>query len=129
LETDLLKSGPDKVLKRVLREHFRAVSGLPSVKCRRNPIGHRTSTLKSANKSKYVTLLLDREDFHLLLLLSPCQQLAPNSSTQPGVTRTTDDNALELESKRVLGIIPNYRTSPDPRNYVLVPTRELQVSR
>lgn len=55
---------------------------------------------------------------------SPGQQIVPDSSTQEGASGTTDDKTPEPESKRVLGIIPNYRTSPDLSNYAPIPTRE-----
>jgi len=86
---------------------------------------------RAANKSKSVTLLQSGEDLHLLFRIaiavvaftvlvsrSPCQQPTPGSATQqPGQTASGED-------KHVLWIIPNYRTSPDLKNYEPLTIRE-----
>ena len=55
--------------------------------------------------------------FALLSSVSLCQQTLPGDSTQPTVTPRTEDNNPPVESKRLLWIIPNYRTSPSLQNY------------
>ena len=55
--------------------------------------------------------------FALLSSISLCQQALPGDSTQPAVAPKTEDNNPPVESKRLLGIIPNYRTSPSLQNY------------
>jgi hypothetical protein len=56
--------------------------------------------------------------FALLASVSPCQQSSPVDPTQLGVAHTAEDQDPSLvESKRILGIIPNYRTSPSLQNY------------
>ncbi len=56
--------------------------------------------------------------FALVSSVSLCQQALPGDSTQTTATpRTTEDNNPSVESKRLLGIMPNYRTSPTLQNY------------
>jgi hypothetical protein len=44
--------------------------------------------------------------------------LLPDDSTQPSVAQRPEDNGPpQEESKRIFGIIPNYRTSPSLQNY------------
>jgi hypothetical protein len=63
--------------------------------------------------------------FVLLAPLSPCQQPSPNYLTQSVVAPSDENgNPPEPESKRILGIIPNYRTSPSLRNYEPLTIRE-----
>jgi hypothetical protein len=63
--------------------------------------------------------------FVLLTSVSLCQQASPRDPTQPSFTKETGrDNASPPESKRILGIIPNYRTSPSLQNYQPLTTRE-----
>jgi hypothetical protein len=48
--------------------------------------------------------------------VSPCQQTAPVDPPKPEVAQTSQ-NTTPPESKRLLGIIPNYRTSPSLQSY------------
>ncbi len=48
---------------------------------------------------------------------SPGQQTSTGDPSQPGIVRSTANNPAQGESKRILGIIPNYRTSPSLQNY------------
>jgi hypothetical protein len=50
-----------------------------------------------------------------------CQQTAPDPPVQPGALAK---NTREPEDKRILGIIPNYRTSPSLTDYKPIPVRE-----
>jgi hypothetical protein len=50
------------------------------------------------------------------------QQSAPNAPVQPGTLAKS--NPTEAEPKRILGIIPNYRTSPSLTNYKPISVRE-----
>src|SRR5580658_8039244 len=57
--------------------------------------------------------------------LSMSQQILPEGSAQPSVTeRSENTSPPEAESKRIFGIIPNYRTSPSLQNYEPLTTRE-----
>src|SRR6266404_7230686 len=62
--------------------------------------------------------------FALLASVSPCQQTSSGDPTQPDVAQRSQNNNPPSESKRILGIIPNYRTSPSPQNYEPLTTRE-----
>jgi hypothetical protein len=63
--------------------------------------------------------------FILFTSLSLCQQASPSDPTQPSFTPETDrGNASSPESKRILGVIPNYRTSPSLQNFEPLTTRE-----
>jgi hypothetical protein len=63
--------------------------------------------------------------FSLFAALSPCQTTSPVNPVQPGVTATTDtDNAPKPESKRLFGVVPNYRTSPSLNPYVPLTTNQ-----
>ncbi|MGA7415461.1 MAG: hypothetical protein WBW33_33630, partial [Bryobacteraceae bacterium] len=54
----------------------------------------------------------------LFTSLSLCQQASPSDPTQPSFTPETErGSASPPESKRILGVIPNYRTSPSLQNY------------
>jgi hypothetical protein len=83
-----------------------------------------------------MSFLPDRKGFHLLFRVSiavaavavwmptaQCQQLVPETPVKQGDAMTNPNNP-EPESKRILGIIPNYRTSPDLGHYEPIPTRE-----
>jgi len=48
---------------------------------------------------------------------SPCQEVSPGGTTPPGVAQKSQNTDPPQESKRILGIIPNYRTSPSLQNY------------
>jgi hypothetical protein len=51
--------------------------------------------------------------------------LAADNPAQPGAAERSGDNAAPREeSKRIFGIIPNYRTSPSLQNYEPLTTRE-----
>jgi hypothetical protein len=57
--------------------------------------------------------------------VSPCQQTSPGDLTQPGVAqRIENNNPPPVESKRIFGIVPNYRTSPSLQNYEPLTSRE-----
>jgi hypothetical protein len=85
-----------------------------------------------------MALLVDREELFvlyrislacvvliLLASVSPCQQGSPSDPTPPGVAHGTEDNnSSPQESKRLLWIIPNYRTSPTLDNYEPLTTGE-----
>ena len=52
-------------------------------------------------------------------------QVSPVNKLQPGTLKTSDDStSLQPESKRIFGIIPNYRTSPTLNNFEPLITRE-----
>jgi len=51
-----------------------------------------------------------------------CQQTAPDPPVQPGTL--AKGNPTEPEDKRILGIIPNYRTSPNLTDYKPISARE-----
>jgi hypothetical protein len=56
--------------------------------------------------------------FAVLASVSPCQQTSQNDPPQTGAAaRTADNDPSPHESKHLLGIIPNYRTSPTLQNY------------
>jgi len=61
--------------------------------------------------------------FALFAFVSPCQQPTPGYQTQPGAAQQPEDKKTS-ESKRILGIIPNYRTSPSLQNYEPLTSRE-----
>ena len=89
-------------------------------------------------KSKDMGLLVDERElfvlchisfaalaFILFASVSPCQQSLLSDPTQPSVAeRTVDTNPSQRESRRILGIIPNYRTSPSLENYEPLSTKE-----
>jgi hypothetical protein len=57
--------------------------------------------------------------------LSPCQVTSPVDSAAPAVTPAVDNsNAPKPESKRLFGVVPNYRTSPSLNPYVPLTTSE-----
>jgi hypothetical protein len=56
--------------------------------------------------------------------VSPCQQTSTSVPSQPGIVPSTANNPPPGESKRILGIVPNYRTSPSLQNYVPLTTSE-----
>ena len=61
----------------------------------------------------------------LFVASSLSQQLSPGSLAQPGVAPTGETQSPPPgESKRILGIIPNYRTSPSSLNYQPATGRE-----
>jgi hypothetical protein len=56
--------------------------------------------------------------FTLFSCVSPCQEAPPSNPAQSSVAQGTDDNNPPVhESKRILGIIPNFRTAPTLQNY------------
>ena len=55
---------------------------------------------------------------------SLCQQTSTSDPTQPGTVQTSENTSPPRESKRILGVIPNYRTSPSLLNYEPLTTRE-----
>lgn len=56
---------------------------------------------------------------------SPCQQTSTSDPAQPGTVQTSENTVPPpRESKRILGVIPNYRTSPSLQNYEPLTTRE-----
>ncbi len=60
----------------------------------------------------------------LFASVAPCQQAAVIDPTQPAVPQPSENNDQPRESKRILGIIPNYRTSPSLQNYEPLTTGE-----
>ena len=45
--------------------------------------------------------------------VAPCQQILPNQPPQPGTLASSENSSVgQTESKRIFGIVPNYRTSP-----------------
>src|SRR3981189_1680339 len=51
-----------------------------------------------------------------------CQQPRPDPPVQPGTLAKS--NPADQEDKRILGIVPNYRTSPSLTEYKPISTRE-----
>ena len=62
--------------------------------------------------------------FTLLAFVSPCQQTSLADLTQPGVVRRAENDNSPPENRRILGIFPNYRTSPSLQNYKPMTSRE-----
>jgi hypothetical protein len=61
----------------------------------------------------------------LFASMSPCQQAPLSTPTQPGAAQGTEDNNQSPpENKRILWVIPNYRTSPSLDNYEPLSTSE-----
>jgi hypothetical protein len=61
----------------------------------------------------------------LFACVSPCQPTSPSDPNLPGAAQgTADDNPSSHESKRLLWVIPNYRTSPTLENYEPLTTGE-----
>jgi hypothetical protein len=67
-----------------------------------------------------VTILLSAGCFCGFMAYS--QQSAPNPPVQPGTL--AQNNPADSEPKRILGIIPNYRTFPSLTNYKPISTKE-----
>ena len=53
--------------------------------------------------------------FFLLQSLSLAQQDLPDVPNQPGITLAGYSDGSQVESRRLHGLIPNYRTSQAPR--------------
>jgi hypothetical protein len=54
-----------------------------------------------------------------------CQQaLLPGDRIQPGTPASSDNSAVQSESKRIFGIVPNYRTSPSIDDFEPLTSRE-----
>ena len=53
----------------------------------------------------------------LLPAVAFCQQPAQDQPLQPGTVKRSDAPSQQVESKRIFGIIPNFRTSPSLQNY------------
>jgi hypothetical protein len=53
----------------------------------------------------------------LFASLSPCQQTSVVDPTEPSAVESNENNDPPRESKRILGIVPNYRTSPSLQSY------------
>jgi hypothetical protein len=62
--------------------------------------------------------------FALLASLAPCQQTSLLDPNQPSVARTNENRDPPPLDKRILGIIPNYRTSASLQNYKPLTTGE-----
>src|SRR5579864_575827 len=72
----------------------------------------------------------------LLPALALCQESAQDQPLQPGTLKASDSTASssvassssaaspQVESKRIFGIIPNYRTSPSLQNYEPLTSRQ-----
>lgn len=53
-----------------------------------------------------------------LACASPCQQVLPGEPNQPGTPASSENkNPTQSESKRIFGIVPNYRTSPSLNDF------------
>jgi hypothetical protein len=49
---------------------------------------------------------------------APCQQALPDQPPSPGTLASNDNSSVaQPESKRIFGIVPNYRTSPSLSNF------------
>lgn len=53
----------------------------------------------------------------LFATLAPGQETSPIDPTRPPVAQSSDNKRPPHESKRILGIVPNYRTSPSLQTY------------
>jgi hypothetical protein len=53
----------------------------------------------------------------LFASVSPCQQTSLADPTEPSVAQSNENNDPPRESKRIFGIVPNYRTSPSLQSY------------
>ena len=63
--------------------------------------------------------------FALSASVSPCQETPPVDPTKPATAQAgAPHDTAPHESKRILGIIPNYRTSPSLQNYQPLTTRQ-----
>jgi hypothetical protein len=63
--------------------------------------------------------------FALFASVYLCQEASPGEPAQPGVTlKSGESDVSPRESKRILGIIPNYRTYPSLQNYEPLTNRE-----
>jgi len=63
--------------------------------------------------------------FALFTPASPCQQFAPDTPSETAVTQGSGSSSPRPnESKRILGIIPNYKTSPTLEHYEPLTSRE-----
>ena len=78
----------------------------------------------------FYRILFSSVVFALLSCVSLCQQALPDNPTQPVVARRTENNdPPPSESKRILGIIPNYRTSPSLIDYEpLTPQQKFMIA-
>src|SRR5215472_7208206 len=67
--------------------------------------------------------------FVLFASVSPCQQPSADP-TPPAATHSSQNtNPPRTETKRILGIIPNYRTSPSLQNYEpLTPSEKFKIA-
>jgi hypothetical protein len=55
-------------------------------------------------------------------VLALCQQPAPDAPLQPGTTKASNSSgSAQVESQRIFGIIPNFRTSPSLKDYKPLP--------
>lgn len=61
---------------------------------------------------------------------SECQQAPPGDRIQPGTPASSETESLtQPESKRIFGIIPNYRTSPSLKNFEpLTPRQKFKIA-
>jgi hypothetical protein len=55
---------------------------------------------------------------------APCQQALPGDPIQPGTLASSANSAPQPESKRIFGIIPNYRTAPTIDDFERLTSRE-----
>lgn len=62
--------------------------------------------------------------------VSPSQQISPDVPIQPGTLAISHDTAsVQMESKRIFGIVPNYRTSPSLDGFEpLTPGEKLKIA-
>ena len=65
----------------------------------------------------------------LFASLSPCQQTSLVDPTDPSVVQSNENNDPPRQSKRILGIVPNYRTSPSLQSYEpLTPAEKFKIA-
>jgi hypothetical protein len=63
--------------------------------------------------------------FALSTLVAPCQQEVPADTSQSSSSQVSENgNQHSDESKRILGLIPNYRTSPTLQDYQPLSSRQ-----
>ncbi len=58
----------------------------------------------------------------LFAAIALCQEPAPDQPLQPGTLKKPDSSeSPQVESKRIFGIVPNFRTSPSLKDYEPLP--------
>jgi hypothetical protein len=88
-----------------------------------NRLTWRSSLMRSSPIMLYRTLCAAAV-FVLFTSVSPCQSNSLADPTQSIMAQKTEDIPPPIEGKRILGIIPNFRTSPSLQNYEPLTPRE-----